>query len=373
MSFVSRRNEKVTEPKVLAREELYEMVWSEPITRIAKRLGASDVAISKICRKMNVPRPPRGHWARAQHGYPTIQPPLPKAKPDTPREWVLTPQGRRQTFSQSDVDIPTIRVPEKLGKPHPKLIAIRTELREARRDEYGRVCSSYRLIHVTKASISRSLRLLTALFRTLEQRGHSISENDSGITICAAGEEFRVSLYEAAKRIPHPNPSDWGYPKWAYVPTERLELTLSVPGFYRLGRQWSDTAKRALEERLGEVVLTIEGLPTLISAQREVEYLDELRRARASLVRRRRQDRIRLTHQRAEAVDQLAKDLERARQIRALIAEIEAQHEAPIASKRIARWAGEYADHIDPLQSHRIAELDQQPRDQDFRFQSSWE
>ncbi len=146
----------MTEPKVLAREELYEMVWSEPITHIAKRLGASDVAISKICRKMNVPRPPRGHWARVQHGYPTSQPPLPKAKPETPQEWVLTPQGPRQAFSDSDVDIPTIQVPEKLGKPHRTLLTIRTELREARRDEYGRVCSSSRLIHVTRIHLTLS-------------------------------------------------------------------------------------------------------------------------------------------------------------------------------------------------------------------------
>jgi hypothetical protein len=40
-----------------------------------------------------------------------------------------------------------------------------------------------------------------------------------------------------------------------HVPTERLELTSSAPGFNRLGRQWSDTAKRTLTERLGEVVL----------------------------------------------------------------------------------------------------------------------
>ena len=348
----------MTEPKVLAREELYEMVWSEPITHIAKRLGASDVAISKICQKMNVPRPPRGHWARAQHGYPTSQPPLPKAKPDTPQEWVLTPPGPRQSFSDLDVDVPTINVPEKLGKLHPTLIAIRKELRETRKDEYGRVCSSYRLVHVTKASISRSLRLLTALFRALEQRGHSISQNDSGITICAAGEEFRISLYEPARRIPHPNPSDWGYPKWAYVPTERLELTLSAPGFYRLGRQWSDTAKRTLEERLGEVILTIESLPGLISAEREAEYRDELRRARAALVRRRKQDRIQLTLQRAEAVDQLAEDLEKATQIRRLVAAIEAVADAPPSNRRLARWGSKYADHLDPMNPYRIDSLD---------------
>jgi hypothetical protein len=48
-----------------SREELYAAVWAEPISRLAARLGLSDVGIAKACRKLAVPRPPRGYWARA--------------------------------------------------------------------------------------------------------------------------------------------------------------------------------------------------------------------------------------------------------------------------------------------------------------------
>ncbi len=104
--------------------------------------------------------------------------------------------------------------------------------------------------------------------------------------------------------------------------------------------------------------MTIEGLPALISAEREAQVRDETRRARAALVHRRQQDRIRLTHQRAEAIDQLSKDLAKAMRIRALVSEIETNDDAPPASKRLGRWASLYADHLDPLQDYRLSELD---------------
>lgn len=46
----------------LTREELYKLVWSEPKIELAKGLGISDVAITKICRKLSVPMPPQGYW-----------------------------------------------------------------------------------------------------------------------------------------------------------------------------------------------------------------------------------------------------------------------------------------------------------------------
>jgi len=36
------------------REELYEMVWAKPVTKLAKSHGLSDVGFAKICRKLKV-------------------------------------------------------------------------------------------------------------------------------------------------------------------------------------------------------------------------------------------------------------------------------------------------------------------------------
>lgn len=52
----------------LSREELFAMVWERPTQEIAKELGVSDVAIGKLCTRLQVPKPPRGYWARVQAG-----------------------------------------------------------------------------------------------------------------------------------------------------------------------------------------------------------------------------------------------------------------------------------------------------------------
>lgn len=49
-------------------DRLFFEVWSRPATKIAVELGVSDKAIDKRCTRENVPKPPRGYWAKVQNG-----------------------------------------------------------------------------------------------------------------------------------------------------------------------------------------------------------------------------------------------------------------------------------------------------------------
>ena len=49
-------------------EDLRQLVWSEPRSQLARRLGVSDSAISKRCRKRGIPAPPRGYWQKTRAG-----------------------------------------------------------------------------------------------------------------------------------------------------------------------------------------------------------------------------------------------------------------------------------------------------------------
>lgn len=51
-------------PKSVTRLELHELVWEMPMRRLAERFGISDVGLKKICRKLDVPTPPVGWWAK---------------------------------------------------------------------------------------------------------------------------------------------------------------------------------------------------------------------------------------------------------------------------------------------------------------------
>jgi len=52
----------------LDRESLFAMVWDRPTTEVAKELGISDVALGKLCQRLQVPKPPRGYWAMVKAG-----------------------------------------------------------------------------------------------------------------------------------------------------------------------------------------------------------------------------------------------------------------------------------------------------------------
>jgi len=59
------------------RTELYDLVWANPMSRIAARFGMSDVALKKHCARALIPVPPRGHWAKLLAGKRTFRPKLP--------------------------------------------------------------------------------------------------------------------------------------------------------------------------------------------------------------------------------------------------------------------------------------------------------
>lgn len=50
------------------REELYKKVWERPVQIVAKDFGMSDVGLAKICRKLFIPLPGRGYWAKKAAG-----------------------------------------------------------------------------------------------------------------------------------------------------------------------------------------------------------------------------------------------------------------------------------------------------------------
>lgn len=60
------------------RREIYDKIWSQPIQHVAKEYKVSDVYLIKVCKRLDIPRPGRGYWAKKAAGKTATQPPLPK-------------------------------------------------------------------------------------------------------------------------------------------------------------------------------------------------------------------------------------------------------------------------------------------------------
>ena len=58
--------------KPVTKEELEKMVWEKPTVHIAKDLNVSDVAVGKLCKRLDVEKPPRGYWAKKKAEEDTV-------------------------------------------------------------------------------------------------------------------------------------------------------------------------------------------------------------------------------------------------------------------------------------------------------------
>lgn len=72
---------------MISREKLYEEVWAEPMLEVAQRYQVSSSFLARICRRLRVPCPPRGYWAKKAAGLKPRTPPLPNPEPGDELGW----------------------------------------------------------------------------------------------------------------------------------------------------------------------------------------------------------------------------------------------------------------------------------------------
>ncbi len=154
----------------VTREKLYKEVWAEPMTEVAKRYEVSSSFLARVCERMNVPRPPRGHWAKLRNGVKVDQPPLPDPGVWDELEWS---RGGYMACERRRPRVPTSAKPVRQRGPrherpdvHP-LVAVAPEHFERHRtsydNEYLRPLKRNVVdVWCTKDTLSRALEMASA-------------------------------------------------------------------------------------------------------------------------------------------------------------------------------------------------------------------
>ena len=174
------------ETTTVTRKQLYEEVWTEPMARLAKRYGLSDVGLAKICAAHNIPRPPRGYWAKKRSGQTARRTRLPN--PDQDDSIVIHQQPGPEATPHIDeayavakkiLDSPDrIQVADTLVGAHKLVRGAHQGLKHAETDEHGLIVPPKDIglcIRVTKTHLRRALQAMDALLKALEQREYSVS------------------------------------------------------------------------------------------------------------------------------------------------------------------------------------------------------
>lgn len=393
----------------ISRKELYKKVWETPITRLAREYGLSDVGFAKICKKYNIPRPPRGYWARKAAGYKVKRLPLPQGDDIT---IAITPNPYSRNSSKSrdlasrmsgfqNKDEEPIIVPDRLSSPHPLIKQSSEILNSLQSNEVGIVnppkkgCLD---ITVSKGSLRRALRIMDTILKVLDKKGYGVylSEGRTKTKIPEVPISFGISE-KLATRKKRPEEHDlngryrFGHSRFIEerVPSGDLGLTiLEAQDFYIYGCQqnWNDGKKSKLENRINSF---IDGLVTVAVAkierdkEREEEerrrigqqrQLEEERRKRAELRCRYLEEEARVTKLISEA-----ENWKRSQILREYIAEIEkhaTSGEMPFSlDKPIAewlKWAHDQADRLNPMTVSPPSILDEKCPEEDSRNDYNW-
>jgi hypothetical protein len=55
---------------IFTRKRFYDLIWSEPLSRLSKKYAISDNGLRKMCTKYNVPIPKNGYWIKLKFNKP---------------------------------------------------------------------------------------------------------------------------------------------------------------------------------------------------------------------------------------------------------------------------------------------------------------
>ena len=374
----------------VTREELYERVWTTPMRTLAAEFGLSDVGLKKTCRRMRVPTPERGYWARKAAGQKVRRTPLPKLPAsvagealvatfsDTPRvpEPEVEPSGpvaEQAAFEERPEN--RLVVPDVLEHPHRLVAASVTAMRSAKPspqqilEPRGARCLD---LSVSMGTVDRALRVYDVLIKALESRGHGVelvADEKRTRTVVRIGERrIGISISEKVDRTERPKPAkaDFFHGKqYDHTPSGRLTFTIS--GGYLASRQsWSDGKRQRLEGCLNDIIVGL--VATNEELARREEEVAARQRAWEEEQRRRReaQERAEAEAARRRALVRSMNALRKSIAVRDYVGRMTtaadaAGVEADAPLRAWLAWALRYADAIDPCRTLAMPE-DPAPR-----------
>lgn len=363
----------------LTRTELYGLVWSEPITKIAKRLGISDVGLAKACRRAGIPVPERGYWAKSQHGKKVQRKPLPPTKsdeletiiiappePKPPAPKLELPPDVQRQVEQEGIPAHRIHVAKTLSNPHPIIGAWLEE--ERRSQAWDRGLSPVLNLPRRYATPleKRRLRILSTLFKELEKRGYKMTAeatNKYEVCACQGHEKIefglterqrqrRVDLTKEEKREPYYHGRTW---KQVREATGELVFRIRSLQYSNTQAEWRETPDRALDDQLNDIIVGFVVANELLHRRRLERQEAERRYAEAERERWKQEERRQAEEKRVQELLQRVTAWRQAAEIRAYVQAVRTA--AGTARRDIdearldgwASWALTQADRLDPL------------------------
>lgn len=373
----------------LTREELYELVWSEPRTTLAKKFGVSDVWVAKQCALAHVPMPAAGHWAKLRNGRAVRRPALPMRFPgqaptisvggaNSGRSWpyvvdldapVVAPNFKEDIEAQVAAAIAVIgkvQVRRDLSSPHRGLSRVlRKEAR--RRAKISESGYSWDKPIFDGTVHQRQLRIFNNLAHAFERIAVSADVLDHEEWIQGLGTthdlRMRLNFGDSAIELAFLEPSTVYRARGPKPPLTTTLKTNSWPQTL-VADAWSDRDDARLEQQLPNIVEALLRRAEVAYRLHERAYHTRLLELREEGLKKREMERIAAEQRRLAAIAArrkkirddiiaLAADHRAAQDIRSMVEALRARPSALTnRSEDFDAWCQEaldVADRLDPM------------------------
>lgn len=255
----------------LTRKELYDLLWSEPMSVMIKKYNISYAEIRKTCLGMNIPIPENGHWSRIQFGKSVTIQELPEScsgKTEitlTIRDSRLESQrGLKKSMDDSDdkSSKSLFKVPERLVNPD-ILISNTKDYFDAVKKHDWRTDTSYPTrndvldIDTTYSTIPRALRIMDTLIKILRDRGHDIQFKYGKTNTVISGQEIEIKLREKYRVVDEPRGK---YDSRNLEPTGILSFIIDYGHYHQ---KTINDGQDLLETKLETIITKLETLGEL--------------------------------------------------------------------------------------------------------------
>ncbi len=380
----------------ITRGQLYEKVWSIPMSKLAQEFGISDVGLARICKKNGIPRPSLGYWAKVAYGHEVKQTPLPPLSPGGKELIEIAPREKNEHYWADgvwpDLDQKTAEIKERSAeinsawtskKQHAAVSNARAIYHDYRVNYDGviyprSVCPLE--MTVTRKALPRAFLLFNKVLLELESLGAIISAApEETVRIEILGETLKLRIrerirrrevIEKRKRMPvldsyrnFGGSSTYESKHYEYDPTNELCIIVSCPECWSLSdRRWCDTSVSKLEDRLTTVLAGIFKVVSRARQRRLEQEETKQRQAEGRQARRERlarweekQAKIEQEKARVEELYQQAVDWRDSQRIRTYIQGVEKEalkNKAdciPHEMNSWIDWAKKQADRLDPF------------------------
>ncbi len=365
-----------TQPTTMTREELYNAVWTAPMSRLAEDYGISGNGLAKICDREDIPYPPRGYWAKHAVGKEPKRTPLPKSSSahsitirptPSPPPPIELPLEVKQQADEARASEAALAVPERLLRPHAVIASWLAEHEEKKRrarserDPWRR--DLYSPSEFTEMD-RRKHRILDALFKAIERQGGKVKQEERGVLFAEVlGEKVEFQVREKLKQERRPLTDDerrWrssGANGWKkeLVPTGRLIFEIKTWQWPRgLPSQWLESEKQPMEGMLPDILATFVAAGPLLVQQRKDREAAERERQLAEQRRYEEQRRRKRDANRWRRFRELAQDwheLAAVRDFLTVLRSMDTTSAAEIDGRSVEEWiawAEEWLQRADP-------------------------